>query len=202
MELKIENRKQALVIVAHPDDETIWIGGTIARHKNVQWTIFALCRKSDQDRMPKFMRVAKHYGARGIICDLEDEGILSVQQSIPQIIKIIQKELLRKTFDILFTHGANGEYGHPRHQGVHLAVKQMLAEKQILAKDVFFFSYFLDKQKKIAVPQQRSPFQVELSNSEWEAKRNVIKQLYGFKSHIFENRSCSKIESFSVLGRA
>ena len=192
-----QNRK-ALVVVAHPDDETIWMGGALARHKNVQWTILSLCRKSDPDRMPKFLRVAEYYGARGIICDLEDEGIMSLRQSIPEIIKIIRKELPQKTFDILFTHGANGEYGHPRHKGAHLAVKQMLAEKQIRAKEVFFFAYQLDKGKKIAIPRQNATYALELSNAEWRAKRNVIKKLYGFRPHIFENRSCSKIESFSV----
>ena len=196
-ELKFERGARALVIVAHPDDETIWMGGTLARHKEVRWTIFALCRKSDPDRMPKFIRVAKYYGARGIICDLEDEGILSVKASIPEIAKIIRKELPEKSFDVLFTHGANGEYGHPRHKGAHLAVTQMLARKEIRAKNVFFFSYRLDKKKKIATPKEGVAFQIELSNKEWKAKRNVIKQLYGFLPHIFENRSCAKTETFT-----
>jgi LmbE family N-acetylglucosaminyl deacetylase len=143
------------------------------------------------------MRVATSYGARGIICDLEDEGILSVKASIPEIMKIIRKELPLKTFDILFTHGANGEYGHPRHKGVRQAVKQMLAKKQIRAKDVFFFSYVPDKKRKIAVPKRRSPLYVELSTDEWKAKRNVIQKLYGFRPHIFENRSCAKVETFT-----
>jgi len=199
MELKLEKGIQALVIVAHPDDETIWMGGTIARFKNAQWTIFALCRKSDPDRMPKFLRAARYYGARGIICDLEDERRMGTQESIPEIMRIIRKELPQKTFDVLFTHGANGEYGHPRHKGVHVAIQQMLAKKEIRAKDVFFFSYQLDKQKKIAQPRPRSPYRVELSNEEWRAKRNVIKKLYGFRPHIFENRSCSKTETFSDI---
>ena len=199
---QLEKGAEALVLVAQPDDATIWMGGTIARHRGVHWTILALCRKSDPDRMPKFMRVATYYGARGIICDLEDEGIMSVKESIPEIIKIIRKALPQKTFDILFTHGANGEYGHPRHKGVHLAVRQILAKKQIQAKQVFFFAYKLDKQKKIAVPQGHASYGVELSNKEWKAKRNVIKQLYGFRPHIFENRSCNKIETFSALKRS
>ena len=198
-ELKLEKGMRALVLVAHPDDETIWMGGTLARHKDVRWTIFALCRKSDPDRMPKFLRVAQYYGARAIICDLEDEGILSVQESIPEIIKIIRKELPQKTFDILFTHGVNGEYGHPRHKGVHLAVKQMLASGELRSRQVFFFAYKLDEKRKIAVPNVRASYRVELSAKEWKAKRNVIKQLYGFRPHIFENRSCSKVETFSEI---
>ena len=201
-ELNLEKAKRALVVVAHPDDETIWMGGALARFKNIHWTILALCRKSDPDRMPKFMRVAKYYGACGIICDLEDEGLLSVSQSIPEIIKIIRRELPKKTFDVVFTHGANGEYGHPRHKGAHRAVKQMLAKGELRAREVFFFAYKLDHAQKIAIPNQNARYFLELSNKEWQAKRNVIKKLYGFRPHIFENRRCSKIESFSVLGRA
>ena len=185
-----------MVVVAHPDDETIWMGGAIARHKNIQWTIFALCRKPDPDRMPKFLRAAKRYGARGIICDLEDEGIMGLQESVPKIQAIIRRELPQKEWDVVFTHGANGEYGHIRHKGVHLAVGQMLKRKELKAKGVFYFAYKLDKKKKIAVPRKNAPYVLELSNAEWRAKRNVIKQLYGFRPHIFENRSCAKLETF------
>ncbi len=189
---------RALVIVAHPDDETIWMGGTIARHKRVRWNIFVLCRKSDPDRMPKFKRVAKHYRARGLICDLEDEGVMSIQKSIPAIQRIIRTELFsaRGGWDVVFTHGANGEYGHPRHKGVHRAVKEMLKTGELKAKAALFFAYRLDEKRKIAVPQENAAYGVELSGREWRAKRDVIQEFYGFEAHSFENRSCAPIETF------
>jgi len=195
--LKLDEGARVLVIVAHPDDETIWMGGTIARHKKVQWTLVALCRKSDPDRMPKFKRVAKHYGASGLICDLEDEGVMSIQESISAIQNILRKELPEKKWDVVFTHGANGEYGHPRHKGTHHAVKEMLKTGELKARTAFFFAYRLDEKKKVAIPQENVPRAVELSAKEWRTKRGIMKELYGFEAQSFENRSCAPIETFS-----
>jgi len=49
------------VIVAHPDDETLWAGGTILMHPEVRWTIVALCRKSDRDRAGRFARAIEEF---------------------------------------------------------------------------------------------------------------------------------------------
>jgi hypothetical protein len=37
----------AAVIVAHPDDETLWAGGMILTHPGYNWFVASLCRKSD-----------------------------------------------------------------------------------------------------------------------------------------------------------
>ena len=52
-DFRFANGKKALIIVAHPDDETIWMGGTILKYTELEWTIYSLCRASDKDREPK-----------------------------------------------------------------------------------------------------------------------------------------------------
>src|SRR3989344_6746174 len=105
--------KKALVIVAHPDDETIWMGSTILKNKDYDWTILSLCRKNDKDRFPKFMKVCSLYGANGIINNMDDESIMKL--SISKVREKILEVLKNLEYDYIYTHGENGEYGHQRH---------------------------------------------------------------------------------------
>ena len=52
-----EKVKNVALIVAHPDDETLWAGGTILSHPSWKWFIVCLCRKSDKKRATKFYKV-------------------------------------------------------------------------------------------------------------------------------------------------
>ena len=121
--------KRVLVIIAHPDDELIWMGGTLLRHKK-DWntTVLCLTRKSDKDRYPKFKKACKMLGVKGVIYDLDDTTSNPWNQE--QVIKLIARHS-KQPYDIVFTHGRNGEYGHPRHKETNKIVNKIVDDKTL-----------------------------------------------------------------------
>lgn len=194
MELKLQGGS-ALVIVAHPDDETIWMGGIILVFPKVRWTIFSLSRSDDPDRAPRFQKVCRALSARALISDLEDEGVMSIKDSLPEIRKRIISAVGHQRFDYLFTHGSNGEYGHRRHIGVHRTVKKMIKDGELLVDQIFYFDYLTNQSGRI-LSSPRADWSVKLPPKTFKAKRDLIKNWYGFSSQSFENRSCRSLETF------
>jgi LmbE family N-acetylglucosaminyl deacetylase len=190
----------ALVIVAHPDDETIWMGGTILQNKNVNWTIFSLCRGDDPDREPKFKLACEYLCAKSIITNIEDDSVMNIKNSVPVILEMIKKNLLNNYFSYIFTHGANGEYGHPRHKGVYKAVKELIKTEQLSANKIFTFAYLPSIVKEIiASPKLSASMRNSLSGEIYWKKQYIMKTIYNFDPRTPDYKSSGKIETFDEL---
>src|SRR5690606_9693539 len=95
--------KEVAVIVAHPDDETLWMGGTLLGHRSWKTFILSLCRGSDSDRAPKFFKNLALLNAEGTMGDLDDGP---EQRPIPnnEFEEVITKLLPQKQYDLIITH--------------------------------------------------------------------------------------------------
>lgn len=68
----MENSKSVALIVAHPDDETLWAGGTLLIHPT--WKCFVVClyRGNVTDRAPNFFRALKILNNEGAMGEMHD----------------------------------------------------------------------------------------------------------------------------------
>jgi LmbE family N-acetylglucosaminyl deacetylase len=108
-------RPRAAVVVAHPDDETLWCGGYILTHPEFHWRIVTLCRALDPDRAPKFRRVLQRLGAEGEMADLDD-GPDQAPLPVEQVQETTARLLAGTSYNLILTHGPKGEYTrHRRH---------------------------------------------------------------------------------------
>ncbi|OGI88475.1 hypothetical protein A2995_00815 [Candidatus Nomurabacteria bacterium RIFCSPLOWO2_01_FULL_33_24] len=186
---------KALVIVAHPDDETLWMGGYILENKSWEWHVASLCRANDKDRAPKFRKVCASLGAKCVIADLEDETLQPL--TTDAVIQKIKGILPSNKFNYIFTHGENGEYGHIRHKEIHQAVKNMLKTKELQCDKIVYFSY--DIQGDIFNIGKNANLVFTIPSSLKIMKKRLVNEVYGFKEGIFESNLCNmQQESFSM----
>jgi len=197
---RLTDGRRAAVLVAHPDDETIWMGGCLLSYPLIKWEIISLCRGGDPDRAPKFQRVCERYGALGRLADFDDEGRVDLAASVPALEKIIAGFLSGHAYDYIFTHGAGGEYGHERHRGVHQAVVNLLASGRLRAREVFFFHYRRRPRPDGSLaPRAQSDWLLPLPPAIFAAKQRIMTGIYGFAPDGIDTRYCPNPEAYKIF---
>jgi len=188
--------KSVALIVAHPDDETLWAGGTILNHADWKWYIVTLCRGSDPDRAPKFHKTLKILGAEGNMGDMDD-GPDQLPLTDIELQRTILKLLPGKAYDLIITHNPSGEYTrHLRHEETGRAVIHLWNDKILESPELWTFAY---SDGGGAYPPQASKsagILYRLPGSLWEKKYDIITRIYGFDENSFEARAATREEAF------
>jgi len=140
-----DRRWRAVVIVAHPDDESLFMGGTIAEMRRWRWTILCVTdcdTRYNKKRCSELEMVCRFYRKNGVAVDAEKLGIRKRKAAAkrpgiqkyrgflrPAAVSAAVGRYLKEDgpFDIVFTHNRTGEYGHASHIAVHRAVRRLAA---------------------------------------------------------------------------
>jgi LmbE family N-acetylglucosaminyl deacetylase len=189
-------RPRAAVVVAHPDDETLWCGGYILTHPEFLWRIVTLCRASDPDRASRFRRVLQRLGAEGEMADLDDGPD---QAPLPggQVQETIARLLAGATYNLILTHGPMGEYTqHRRHAECCQAVIELWRSGSLHTRRLWLFAY--EDGDRAYLPRVRADADRRevLTDGVWLEKRRLITDLYGFGPESWEARTTPCEEGF------
>ncbi|MCJ7624440.1 MAG: PIG-L family deacetylase [Anaerolineaceae bacterium] len=137
--------KNILAFFAHPDDETMLCGGTLATLSHLDVQIHYLCATRGEGGElgePPICTRAELGKTREkeLICAVEalggsslafldyvdplvsaDDTLFAFDADLPTLAEQIKDHICKVRAQVVITHGSNGEYGHPGHLFAHVA---------------------------------------------------------------------------------
>lgn len=134
-----------LMIVAHPDDETIWGGKHLLED---DYFILCLTNGDNQTRKDEFMKIIQQTNNKGLILDYPDKtnGKRDNWSKVKDDIKRdIQYILEKKNWKLIVTHNPDGEYGHIHHQ---MTSKIVTNQNYIDKNKLMYFGKYYKKKNK------------------------------------------------------
>ena len=169
-------RCESLMIVAHPDDETIFGGGHL-QEKN--YLVVCLTNGNHPTRKKEFQHLIKQTGNQGLIFDYPDKTNgkrdlwLSVKENIKDDIKTLVE---KKDWKIIVTHNPDGEYGHIHHQMTSHIVTTYSPKKRL-----YYFGKYYSKKKLPqdlkTLSQEKYQKKEELTKM-YKSQKKVVQHLY------------------------
>jgi LmbE family N-acetylglucosaminyl deacetylase len=162
---KQKKPKTSLVVVAHPDDETLFFAGKILSQPKKNWHVVCVTDGNADGmgakRHQDFKNACRALGAKKVsFLELPDKFDQRLNLSLIEN----HLETINQNIKEVYTHGPIGEYGHPHHQ------------------DVCFATHLFFKAKKIpvwGVAQNCHPEQVvNLSPAQFQKKCSILQKIY------------------------
>jgi len=189
-------RESVAVLVAHPDDETLWAGGTLLSEPSWSPFVCSACRAHDADRAPKFRRVLQQLQAQGAMSDLDD-GPDQWPLDDGRVEQALLECLPSRHFDRIVTHSPCGEYTrHLRHEEVARAVLRLWLCGALSAPELWLFAYDDDGGSRLPRAIESADIVHELSPAVWQRKHRLITEEYGFSEASWEARVTPRSEGF------
>ena len=151
------------MIVAHPDDETLWGGANIFKER---YFIVCLTNSYKRRRANNFNKILKFTNNSGIILNYPDyqDNIIDNWSGVEiGIIKDLTILLNYKNWEKIVTYGPEGTTGHPHHKKICKYVTN-ISKKNNIYNNLYYFGKFY---KKNNIPKNLS----RISDEELDYKK-------------------------------
>lgn len=170
---------RSLMIVAHPDDETIFAGNQLSHHS---YFIVCLTNGNNIQRAKEFMAVLEKTNNEGVILSFPDKTNKkrdSWETSEVDIKKTIQNYIKKEDWNTIVTHNPQGEYGHIHHKKTSAWVTQYTIQAQ-KTNQLYYFALYFKKQQTPTHDKALSTQQVKQKEELYRlypSQKNTIRKL-------------------------
>ena len=186
MSKKKNEKKYRLIVTAHPDDETLFMGGLIMTEKSLPWKVICVTDGNADGqgvkRKKQFLKACREMGVKEVeMWTFPDQFAMRLD-----VDKLMRQLSLLPLPKEVFTHGIIGEYGHPHHQDVSWAVHQC----------------FLKICPVMSVAYNSLPEKiVKLSKAVFIKKNRILSHIYGSETRRFSHLiPTTFVEGFMRVG--
>lgn len=132
-----------LMIVAHPDDETLWGGGHLL---DGSWYVVCLTNGYNKQRVKELHDAMAISQTRYIILHYPDLNQNNKKDDWNDVSKGLKKDIEKilnyKVWDQIVTHNPEGEYGHVHHKKTNQLVTQIAKCNDIYNKLYYFGKFY------------------------------------------------------------
>ena len=177
-----------LMIVAHPDDETLWGGANLFKDR---YFVVCLTNGFNLKRANDFKELLKFTNNSGIILnypDLQDNIIDDWSEVRTGILKDLSKLLNYQYWNKIVTHGPDGTTGHIHHKKTCKYVTNIV-KKYNEYNNLYYFGKFYTKKKIPKYFPRISDEELSYKKKEINIYKSVIKIIYKLWYHMlpYEN---------------
>lgn len=122
----MKNMRPNICIVAHPDDETLFLGAQLSCSPR-DWHVVCVTNGDNEERRSEFEKTMLQMGCTYEIWPLKDEWKVPLDEK--ELISEL-KELFKTSWGIVATHDPDGDIGyeHPHHEQVSRCVREVLED--------------------------------------------------------------------------
>ncbi len=191
-------KKSVAIIVAHPDEETLWAGGTILSHP--EWNFFVVCLSNakNPELAPRFYNALKLLKAEGVMGNFNYTA--STARSHKNELERTIIQLLPDThFDVIISHNSFSENaGDCTQEVVNESIIKLWKEGFISTDELWTSAYENGNIKYYPNSNAEEEPEVleKLSKKVWSQKYKIITKIFGFDEKSREAKETPLTEAF------